>query len=97
MMSNIKKICQKFSTVTVTSDCGYKTFMRLDRGGVYHWINVFPNGKFDDSSFLEKALRNASGIIFELNKAEDLLEELEDEAFWLCTARAEKQKGIEMW
>ena len=40
---------------------------------------------------------NASGIIFELNKAEDLLAELEDEAFWLCTARAEKQKGIEMW
>ena len=24
-------------------------------------------------------------------------EELEDEAFWLCTARSEKQKGIEMW
>jgi len=47
--------------------------------------------------FLEKALRNASGIIFELNKVEDLLAELEDEAFWLCTARAEKQKGIEMW
>ena len=30
---------------------------------------------------------------FEL--VEDLLEE--DEAFWLCTARAEEQKGIEMW
>ena len=49
------------------------------------------------AEFLEKALRNASGIIFELNKVEDLLAELEDEAFWLCTARAEKQKGIEMW
>ena len=24
-------------------------------------------------------------------------EEIDDEAFWLCTARAEKQKGIEMW
>lgn len=44
--------------------------------------------------FLEKALRN---IIFNLNEVEDLLEELEDEAFWLCTARAEKHKGIEMW
>lgn len=49
------------------------------------------------AEFLEKASRNASGIIFELNKAEDLLTELEDEAFWLCTARAEKHKGIEMW
>ena len=49
------------------------------------------------AEFLEKASRNASGIIFELNEAEDLLEELEDEAFWLCTARAEKHKGIEMW
>lgn len=49
------------------------------------------------AEFLEKASRNASGIIFELNKVEDLLAELEDEAFWLCTARAEKQKGIEMW
>lgn len=32
-----------------------------------------------------------------LNEVEDLLAELEDEAFWLCTARAEEQKGIEMW
>lgn len=24
-------------------------------------------------------------------------DELEDEAFWLCTARAEEQKGIGMW
>ena len=24
-------------------------------------------------------------------------EEIDDEAFWLCTARAEEQKGIEMW
>lgn len=24
-------------------------------------------------------------------------EEIEDEAFWLCTTRAEEQKGIEMW
>ena len=24
-------------------------------------------------------------------------EEIDDEAFWSCTARAEKQKGIEMW
>ena len=49
------------------------------------------------AEFLEKALRNASGIMFDLTEAEDLLEELEDEAFWLCTARAEKHKGIEMW
>lgn len=49
------------------------------------------------AEFLEKALRNASGIIFDLTEVEDLLEELEDEAFWLCTARAEKHKGIEMW
>lgn len=34
---------------------------------------------------------------FDLTEAEDLLDELEDEAFWLCTARAEKHKGIEMW
>lgn len=34
---------------------------------------------------------------FDLTEAEDLLAELEDEAFWLCTARAEKHKGIEMW
>lgn len=39
---------------------------------------------------LEKASHNASEIIFYLN-------EVEDEAFWLCTARAEEQKGIEMW
>lgn len=39
----------------------------------------------------------ACKIIFNLNEVEDLLTELEDEAFWLCTARAEKQKGIEMW
>lgn len=50
MMSNIKKYVREFSTVTVTSKCGYKTFVRLDRKGVYHWINVFPNGKLDDSS-----------------------------------------------
>ena len=49
------------------------------------------------AEFLEKASRNASGIIFDLTEVEDLLEELEDEAFWLCTARAEKHKGIEMW
>ena len=51
------------------------------------------------AEFLEKALRNASGMIFDLTEVEDLLEELEDEAFWLCTARAEKHKGkgIEMW
>ena len=24
-------------------------------------------------------------------------EEIDDEAFWLCTARAEEHKGIEMW
>ena len=35
--------------------------------------------------------------IFDLTEVEDLLEELEDEAFWLCTARAEEQKGIKMW
>ena len=40
---------------------------------------------------------NACKIIFNLSEVEDLLEELEDEAFWLCTARAEEQKGIEMW
>lgn len=49
------------------------------------------------AEFLEKALRNASGVIFDLTEVEDLPEELEDEAFWLCTARAEKHKGIEMW
>lgn len=49
------------------------------------------------AGFLEKALRNASGVIFDLTEVEDLLDELEDEAFWLCTARAEKHKGIEMW
>lgn len=49
------------------------------------------------AEFLEKALRNASGIILDLTEVEDLLAELEDEAFWLCTARAEIQKGIEMW
>lgn len=49
------------------------------------------------AEFLENALRNVSGIIFDLAEVEDLLEELEDEAFWLCTAQAEKQKGIEMW
>lgn len=49
------------------------------------------------TEFLEKASHNASGITFDLNEVEDLLEKLEDEAFWLCTARAEKQKGIEMW
>jgi len=47
------------------------------------------------AEFLEKASHNASGIIFYLNEVEDLMEE--DEAFWLCTARAEEQKGIEMW
>ena len=47
--------------------------------------------------YLEKASYNASGMIFDLTEVEDLLEELEDEAFWLCTARAEKHKGIEMW
>ena len=50
-MSNIKKYAREFSTVTVTSKCGYKTFAKLDRGGVYHWINVLPNGKLDDSAF----------------------------------------------
>ena len=50
MMSNIKKYVRESSTVTVTSDCGCKTFTRLNRGGVYHWINVLPNGKPDDSS-----------------------------------------------
>lgn len=49
------------------------------------------------AEFLEKASRNSSEIIFDLTEAEDLLTELEDEAFWLCTARAEKHKGIEMW
>lgn len=39
-------------------------------------------------NFLKRELKAAS---------EDLLAELEDEAFWLCTARAEKHKGIEMW
>lgn len=50
MMSNIKKYVRDFPTVTVTSGCGCKTFTRLNRGGVYYWINVLPNGKFDDSS-----------------------------------------------
>lgn len=50
MMSNIKKYVREFSTVTVTSDCGCKTFTRLNRGGVYHWINVLPNGKLNESS-----------------------------------------------
>ena len=50
--------------------------------------NLFSPGWTDSADtythtaeFLEKALRNASGIIFELNKVEDLLAELEDEAF----------------
>ena len=47
------------------------------------------------AEFLEKASHNSSGLIFYLNEVEDLLEE--DEAFWLCTTRAEEQKGIEMW
>ena len=51
MMSNIKKYVREFSTVTVTSKCGNKTFAKLDRGGVYHWINVLPNGKLDDPAF----------------------------------------------
>ena len=50
MISNIKKYAREFSTVTVTSDCGCKTFTRLNRGGVYYWINVSPNGNPDDSS-----------------------------------------------
>ena len=50
MMSNIKKYVREFSTVTVTSKCGNKTFAKLDRSGVYHWINVLPNGKLDDPS-----------------------------------------------
>ena len=50
MISNIKKCVREFSTVTVTSKCGYKTFAKLDRKGVYHWINVLPNGKLDDPS-----------------------------------------------
>ena len=50
MMSNIKKYVREFSTVTVTSDCGCKTFTRLNRGGVYHWINVLPNGKLNEPS-----------------------------------------------
>ena len=29
-MSNIKKYVREFSTVTVTSKCGYKTFAKLD-------------------------------------------------------------------
>lgn len=49
------------------------------------------------AEFLEKASHNACKIIFNLNEVEDLLAELEDEAFWLCTARAEEQKGIKMW
>ena len=49
-MSNIKKYVREFSTVTITSDCGCKTFTRLNRGGVYHWINVLPNGKLNESS-----------------------------------------------
>ena len=49
MTSNIKKYVREFSTVTVTSKCGYKTFKRLNRGGVHHWINVLPNGKPDES------------------------------------------------
>ena len=51
MMSNIKKYAREFSTVTVTSKCGDKTFAKLDRSGVYHWINVLPNGKLDDPAF----------------------------------------------
>lgn len=47
MMSNIKKCVREFSTVTVTSKCGYKTFAKLDRKGVYRWINVLPNGKLE--------------------------------------------------
>lgn len=50
MMSNIKKSVRAFSTVTVTSKCGCKTFRRLNRGGVHHWINGLPNGKPDESS-----------------------------------------------
>ena len=50
MMSNIKKYVREFSTVTVTSKCGYKTFAKLDRKGGYRWINVSPNGKLDDPS-----------------------------------------------
>ena len=51
MISNIKKYVRDFPMVTVTSKCGCKTFTRLNRGGVYHWINVLPNGKLDDPSF----------------------------------------------
>lgn len=47
-MSNIKKYVREFSTVTVTSGCGCKTFTRLNRGGGYHWINVLPNGKLNE-------------------------------------------------
>lgn len=50
MMSNIKKYVRDFPTVTVTSGCGRKTFTRLNRGGVYHWINVLPNKKLNESS-----------------------------------------------
>lgn len=50
MMSNIKKYVRDFPTVTVTSGCGCKTFTRLNRGGVYHWINVLPNKKLNESS-----------------------------------------------
>lgn len=50
-MSNIKKYVREFSTVNVTSKCGDKTFAKLDRNGVYHWITVLPNGKLDDPAF----------------------------------------------
>lgn len=49
-MMSIKKYAREFSTVTVTSDCGCKTFKRLNRGGVHHWINVLPNGKLNEPS-----------------------------------------------
>ena len=53
--------------------------------------------KASADTYDRKASYNTCEIISNLNEVEDLLAELEDEAFWLCTARAEKQKGIEMW
>ena len=41
-----------------------------------------------------KASYNACEIIFNLNEAEDLLTELEDEAFWLCTFGSAFYSGV---
>ena len=89
VQSRAKRIKNEIQKIKKTlKDLNMQIFIKECAGFDMTYERQLAKWMLDLVNFLKRELKAAS---------EDLLAELEDEAFWLCTARAEKHKGIEMW